>query len=569
MAALIRGHRAKIALLGFLSALGGFCEAAFLVLATHGALALADDGGFVSPLASLSLSMGETVATCAGLVILRLALALAGVAVSTRTSTTIIAGLRHQLSRSFLQSSWPVQQAEPAGRLQQLLVTHTNEMTHAVIAVANAVIACLNLVTLLAIAVVVDPPASTLVLGALLVLGVVLRPLRRAVQRRAARAMERELSFAHDVSDLSKVSLEIQTHGVRPKVVEHLDTLISRNADVLRRVEVLKQSNTPLYVSLAYAAVIAGMGLVSFVDVGDMASMGAVMLLMLRSLTYGQQFQFCTTIIAERLPIAEGLADAIARYEAEASETTTGLPAEAGPMEATGLRFSYGDGPEVLRGLDFRIEQGEVVGIIGPSGTGKSTLLQLLLGVRQPTAGSIRLSGTPIQEIDAYAWTDLVGFVPQEAQVIAGSVADNVRFFRDMDDPTVERSLAAAHLMTEVQDMDNGIDTLIGSRGSQVSGGQRQRLSIARALAGSPSILILDEPTAALDSGAELGIRDTLAGLGDGVTVIVVAHRLSTLRECDRIMVIEYGLLTGFDSAEALATTNAFYRSAVAANDLS
>jgi ABC-type multidrug transport system fused ATPase/permease subunit len=157
-----------------------------------------------------------------------------------------------------------------------------------------------------------------------------------------------------------------------------------------------------------------------------------------------------------------------------------------------------------------------------------------------------------------------VSFVPQDARFFAGSVADNIRFFRaDLDDHAVHRAAKLANLYDEIMAMPDGFETPIGERGGRLSGGQRQRLSIARALAEEPDILVLDEPTSSLDVRSEALIRESLSGLAERTSVLIIAHRLSTLEMCDRIMVVYDGEIQGFDTPGRLERDNPFYREAL------
>jgi ABC-type multidrug transport system fused ATPase/permease subunit len=154
--------------------------------------------------------------------------------------------------------------------------------------------------------------------------------------------------------------------------------------------------------------------------------------------------------------------------------------------------------------------------------------------------------------------------VPQQARLVAGTVADNIRFFReDLEPGTIERAAKLAHIHDDIVQWPLGYDTPVGERGGQLSGGQQQRLCIARALVGDPDVVVLDEPTSALDVKSESLMRDTMADLAPHKTVFVIAHRLSTLSICDRIMVILNGRLEGFDQPSELEASNPFYREAL------
>jgi ABC-type multidrug transport system fused ATPase/permease subunit len=168
--------------------------------------------------------------------------------------------------------------------------------------------------------------------------------------------------------------------------------------------------------------------------------------------------------------------------------------------------------------------------------------------------------GRPIADLSKEAWARRVTFVPQGAHLVAGTISENIRFFRD--DVTSEQVIRAAdmaHLRDDIERMAGGFDREVGEGGGHLSGGQQQRLCIARALVESPDVLILDEPTSALDVKSEHLIRQTLSDLASSMTVVIIAHRLSTLDICDRILVLQDGEIRGFETPAQLAATNDFY----------
>jgi ABC-type multidrug transport system fused ATPase/permease subunit len=285
---------------------------------------------------------------------------------------------------------------------------------------------------------------------------------------------------------------------------------------------------------------------------------------MLRSLSYAQGVQTGVQTLNEAAPYLERLRDEESRYR------TAAVPRGGTPVERIGavsfehVWFEYDPGLAVLRDVSFEIPHGEVVGIVGPSGAGKSTLVQLLLRLRDPTEGVIRSDGVDVRTLTLESWYDRVAFVPQDARLFAGSVADNIRFYRDdVDLGMIERAAKLAYLHDDVLSWPFGFDTPVGQRGGQLSGGQRQRVCIARALVGDPDVVVFDEPTSALDVKSEAHMRDTMAELAPRKTVVVIAHRLSTLTICDRIMVILDGQLQGFDSSARLESDSPFYREAL------
>ena len=288
------------------------------------------------------------------------------------------------------------------------------------------------------------------------------------------------------------------------------------------------------------------------------------MLVMLRSLSYGQALQGSIATVHASLPFVDSLHAELARYDV-ARVVDHGAPiGQVGELRLAGVSFEYSDEQPVLRGIDLEIEPHEIVGVVGPSGSGKSTLVQLLLALRDPTEGAVLAADRDVRSLSRTEWARLVTFVPQQAHLIAGTVADNVRFLRtDVTQEQVEEACKLANLHDDVLAFADGYDRPVGERGSHLSGGQQQRLIIARALVENPDVLILDEPTSSLDVRSEHLIRQTLDRLRARMTIIIIAHRLSTLDICDRIMVIQDGELRGFDTPEQLAVTSDFYREAL------
>lgn len=216
--------------------------------------------------------------------------------------------------------------------------------------------------------------------------------------------------------------------------------------------------------------------------------------------------------------------------------------------------FAYEDGRQVLAGVTLEVERGRTTAVVGPSGSGKTTVIDLLMRLLLPQSGDVVVDGVSMSELDASAWRRRIGYVAQDAVLFHTTVADNIA----LTSPGVPRErivaaakAAAAHEFIEA--MPEGYDTVIGDRGMRLSGGQRQRLALARALARDPEILILDEATSALDAESEARILEAIDALPDDVTVLVVTHRLSTVKGADRIYVLEAGRVVESGSFDELA----------------
>ena len=211
-------------------------------------------------------------------------------------------------------------------------------------------------------------------------------------------------------------------------------------------------------------------------------------------------------------------------------------------IEFKDVSFSYESGTrKSLSNVSLAIHRGESVGIVGPSGAGKSTLVDLLLGLLPPTSGEILVDGH-VMSSNVRGWQKLIGYVPQSIYLTDDTLLKNVAFGlhpRDIDEKAVRRSIDAAQLTEFVRTLPDGLDTVVGERGVRLSGGQRQRIGIARALYNDPQVLVLDEATSALDTETENGVMESVRNLQGERTVVIVAHRLTTVDHCSRIFTIE------------------------------
>lgn len=221
------------------------------------------------------------------------------------------------------------------------------------------------------------------------------------------------------------------------------------------------------------------------------------------------------------------------------------LAVTAGQVDFCNVQFSYRRGQPLFAGLDLEIAPGEHVGLVGSSGSGKTTLTKLLLRFMDLDGGRIMIDGQDLAAVSQHSLRRAIAYVPQEPQLLHRSIAENICYGaacpEDVDLELVRRVGRAAHVEEFVDHLPEGYATLVGERGLKLSGGQRQRVAIAQAMAKAAPILLLDEATSALDSESELLVQDALWRLMDGVTAIVVAHRLATIARLDRIVVLERG----------------------------
>lgn len=244
----------------------------------------------------------------------------------------------------------------------------------------------------------------------------------------------------------------------------------------------------------------------------------------------------------------------------------------AGPhrLVLDGVRFRYrADGPFVLDGLSLALDPGRTVALVGPSGAGKSTVVDLVLGLRRPTEGRVTLDGADLASYAGDAWRRRVGVVPQEPRLFDRSVRENLRLVApDADDARLWAALEAAAVADVVRRLPQGLDTRLGEGGARLSGGERQRMCIARALVVDPALLVFDEPTSHLDPDSERAVTAALARAAEGRTLLVIAHRLSTVRRADTILVLDRGRVVEEGSHNELIAKRGTYHQMIESQSL-
>ncbi len=229
-------------------------------------------------------------------------------------------------------------------------------------------------------------------------------------------------------------------------------------------------------------------------------------------------------------------------------------------IEFSDVSFGYNDGNGILSDIDFQIEKGKVTAIVGASGTGKSTIVNLILGLLEPSKGQVRVDNKDLREINLEHWSSLIGLVSQEMFIYHSTIKDNITFGdNSFKEEEIIEAARVAYAHEFITAMPDGYETVVGERGMKLSGGQQQRLAIARAVIRKPEILIFDEATSSLDSISEQAVQKAIYDLTRNHTIIIIAHRLSTIRNADKIVVLDKGRVAEIGNHGELLEANGVY----------
>lgn len=554
----------RILLLAGMAVLAGLAEAALLALIASAGAALSVQGrqvqvtlGPVQLPSSTAVVFSLAFALCLVRAVVQLVLAY----LPASMSAAAMARLRRRLFDSFTRTSWQVQASERDGHFQSLMTTHVNSTTQAVIALGSGVSGLALFLTLVGTAFTISATTALVLIGSSAGLFLLLRPVARRL-RASARALSAEnVEYSKGVQEVVLMAEETQVFGASEDYRRRFYASVDAVRGPLLRTRFLSTATPAMFQSVALLLLVVALLVVSLLGSGSIASLGAIVLILIRSLSFAQQLQQAVANVDELTPFMERLADALDTYEAHPRQDGSRPLPRVERMGMVDVGFSYAPGVPVLHGIDFLACRGEAVGIVGPSGAGKSSLVQLLLRLRSPDRGQVVVNGEDAGQFRRSDWQRRVAYVPQTPQLIWGTVADNIRFYRpELSDEAVVSAARRAHIHDEIVTWPQGYQTVVGQRAAAVSGGQRQRLCLARALAGRPDVLILDEPTSALDVKSESLVQQTLTELKDDLVLFLVAHRLSTLAVCDRVMVVVAGRIQTVGAADQLLQSSDFFR---------
>ncbi len=477
--------------------------------------------------------------------------------------------LQRRLLQSFTRAPWLVQQSSGTGELLRTVSGSVSSTITVVAGTLGVVSEGAVFLSIVAALIIINPMLAIGALIYLVLAGLVyLRVVRRPIETRGLRI---QIESQRGYSALIELVSGIKELTIRGSASTYLDryTRAARSAlSAYRLIIVTNQGMRYLLevLMITGAALVIGIATLSGSATTVLVSIGVLLAGGLRLLPALNTLLIAVNSIRANEPaiaIVEAelarlaVPDEIAPVVGEEGGVEPIVPTGSFVFDQVGFRYPTREQP-ALAGISINVAFGEALGIVGATGSGKSTFVDVLLGFLQPSEGTIRIDGEPLLPHLA-SWRAQIGFVPQDIFLVDDTLAANITF-GEVSDTISQEQLAEAITLAQLDDvvaeLPEGVDTMLGERGVRLSGGQRQRVGLARALYRRPRVLILDEATSALDNETERRISDALRTLHGQLTMVVIAHRLSTVRSCDRILYLDDGRISGLDTFDELDRSN-------------
>jgi len=471
---------------------------------------------------------------------------------------------RERLFKKTLETDWPYLTHQKTGRLNDILMGDVGGASGALNSMSGAVLTGTSLITYAIIAINISVPITLATLGLGAFLFFLFKPIFYQVRRLSGTTSETIKSLAHHLNQNIAGAKTIKSMSLEGQVFQKGMIYFEELKNIR-----LKWSRYGILLNTFVEPVSLGLVVVIFLTSYrnpdfNIATFVAIIYLVQKMFSFVQSIQGKFNIVNETLP----LINIIVTYEKEIDKNKEFAEGNKQfifnrTLEFKNVSFGYAEGQDIVSLLNLYVNKGEMIGLIGPSGAGKTTTVDLLLRLFRPQSGELLIDGVNIDEMDKKSWRNNIGYVSQDIFLLNDTIENNIRFYDDSLSPKdIADATKSANIYDFIETLPDKLQTIVGERGIQLSGGQRQRIVLARILARKPSILILDEATSALDNESEHKIQEAIRDLRGKLTIIIVAHRLSTVIHSNRILVLKDGIIAEEGSPQELLnnTKSYFYK---------
>jgi len=462
--------------------------------------------------------------------------------------------LRSSLFNKTFQSSWPFLMEQKVGYLEKVLMFDVSKTASAIILLSSLILLLTSFITyaIVAFSISVFITLITIVFG--IVLFFVFKPLLYKLKRLSEEMAVKYKLISHHVNENIIGAKMIKARTAEDKVSQKSREYFQRFRDIRVKSSLYQYSVGSAFEPIGF--VFASVLLMFYYKnpTFEIASFVAIIYLIQKMFSFMQTGQGTAQNIVEITPYLKSVA-LYRREVMENKETETGTREFKFDenLSFQNINFSYNNKINVLSGINFEIRNGDMIGLVGSSGAGKTTLVDIILRLIKPASGKILVDGIDLDEIKIRSWRENIGYVTQEMFLLNDTIKNNIRFYDDnISEEDMVSASKTANIYDFIQELPNKFDTEIGERGLKISGGQRQRIVLARILARKPKILILDEATSSLDTISEKLIQESIDKLKGKMTVIVIAHRLSTIMNSDKLIILDNGKITEEGQPEKL-----------------
>ena len=392
------------------------------------------------------------------------------------------------------------------------MTNQTSQATGGALQATSLVSASLSFLILMAFAIALSPVAAALIFGIAVLLFTLLRPLRQLGARRSRELSRAQLRYAGAIAEANRLAEESQVFGVMEAQYERMMGYVRRCRELFFRTQLIAKAVPNVYQSLVFVLLVVGLATLYKLNVHHPGRLLAIILLLFRAAQSGQSIQGSYQALQQSLPFIERLRRTEKRYvESKPTEGVVALP-EVRELAFEEVGFAYTPSRPVLEEISFTVQAGEAIGIVGPSGAGKSTLVQILLRLRAPGSGRYLVNGEDVEDFSRADWHRLVAYVPQEPRLLHASVADNIRFFRDIDFDSVRRAAKLARVHEDIESWPEGYETIVGPRAEcRLRGSAAANLPRPRARGAPPGTR-----SGRADERPRPALRDTHPGVAAG-----------------------------------------------------